>query len=151
MVWKPHSCENTLSAALRRAEPEAGGVLSWELTLWCHQAPGSGIKLLPQIFAYAGRSWQPLPPSHTGNHTCGMLRALWANVHAACASVRMCVYMYVCTCVYTHIYVRTCVCSRYICMHMLRICMPTCIHTTRIKHLGVRNHSREVDGDYTML
>ena len=153
MVWKPHSCENTLSAALRRARPEAGGVLSWELTRRCHQASGSGIKLLPQISAYMGRSWswQPLPPSHTGNHTRGTLRALWANVHAACAYVRMGVYIYVCTYVYIHICVDTCVCARYVCMHMLCICMPMCIHTAWIKLLGVRNHSCEVDGDYRML
>lgn len=138
-----------MSAALRRARPEAGGVLSWELTCWCHQVPGSGIKLLLQIFAYMGRSWQPLPPSHTGNHTCGMLRALWANVHAACAYVHMRVYIYVYTCVYKHVCIH--VCARYVCMHMLCICMPMCIHTAWIKFLGVRNHSCEVDGDYIML
>ena len=33
------------------------------------------------------------------------------------------VYTYICVCIHV------CVCARYICMHMARICMPTCIHT----------------------
>lgn len=126
---------NTLSAALRQARPEAGGVLSWELTRWCHQAPGSGIKLLPsskllpQIFAYMGERWQPLPPARWKPHTCGMLRALWASVHTACAAVRMW-YIYVCTCVYIHMcaYMYVCVQDIYVCIWHAYVCQR-CIHT----------------------